>query len=758
MLLYTFIVVLVSKTVLSQMNGEFWWLHDKFAKLQQVEPPQPQFDDVDEFETDESAKIIFKYNESPLGEILDLNENEKILVNEDTKLSSIYFRDQTELSNPANVDLNRNLLNSKNRMNLTTLNFKENNITTSAFKKENLLPRNKTKNDGDELVFVFPERNEIVWKDKKNYIENSLTHKKEFNKNNSITTPKTIVNNKVWFEEEPKQSESESICTFITQEECIYKNGIVHPPGSCPKYTVSSTQKICCVLPLKSNVISSTKVSQSKKYYDFIKRYKRSDTNEKLNAALKQRNALLERNHNLQIQSSKLTATTVRSKPTQKIVTPEYVDPYSNIKNIKFRNIGSQSSINTDYQNTKYDYGNQDYVEDYASELPKPGLVGLYSDHESQGETSWKLKDTDKGIYYGDTETVSEEESDVPFGYSTFDPRLGNRASTHSFKPIRRKPQRLMTTKGNDDDMKNSGSHTISFHSTPDFHVLQGFKLINLAGNKNRYVRKTTTERFYDNNEDSSFDSPSVLTEEDYFDGIDLNQQVYKNCGKDAKKPGKDATEGGCDPWLALVVLTKSTQSILCYATIVHPRAAITAADCVHGKAPGDITIISGVWDLRAEKENSQSRMATVFIHPQFNPGDLSDDLALLHWKRPLTLNKNAQPACLADPHVGDDCYFVGWSGYDQALQQHPRWQQATILTPRSCNEKVSAPDVDLPAGAFCASVETRGTVTGIGGPLLCKSGDRVSIVGVAVYRENVVALLPAFDWVITALRELRIN
>lgn len=198
----------------------------------------------------------------------------------------------------------------------------------------------------------------------------------------------------------------------------------------CPRCSISTTQKICCVFPLKPNVISSTKLKQSKKNYDVNIRYKRSDPEEKFNTALKQRNRLMQRNHQLQIQSSKLTATTVRSKPTHKIVTPEYVDPYWNIKNIKFRNPGSQSNTNADYQNTKYDYSDQDYVEDYAVELPKPGLVGLYSDHEeSQGQTSWNYKG-----YYGDTKEVSEEENNSPFGYSTFDPRLGKRDILKHYK------------------------------------------------------------------------------------------------------------------------------------------------------------------------------------------------------------------------------------------------------------------------------------------------------------------------------------
>lgn len=85
--------------------------------------------------------------------------------------------------------------------------------------------------------------------------------------------------------------------------------------------------------------------------------------------------------------------------------------------------------------------------------------------------------------------------------------------------------------------VQHSKSQTINFHSTPDFHVLQGFKLINLVGNKNRYVRKTTTERFYENEEDESIDqsSPVINSDDEYIDTIDLEQQVYKRCGKNIK-------------------------------------------------------------------------------------------------------------------------------------------------------------------------------------------------------------------------------
>ncbi|XP_050344608.1 uncharacterized protein LOC126769735 [Nymphalis io] len=765
---YIFIALLLLKSVSTQINGEFWWLHKKASEIRQVEAPPPKFDDIKEFETDESVKVIFKDNDLNSREISNYEKN-KGISNEGKRQSIIYFRDKTELSKPAYVEENT-YNKSKNKNNMTGLTENDNNSIKSLAKKESYILTNKPQN-GDEFVFVFPMSNDIFWEDNQRNISNSSSPNafNITNPYNTVNKPNTILNDKVWFDEETKHSESESICTFITKQECIRNNGTVHTPRSFNRNTIFSTQKLCCILPLSSSRTSSARQYNS---YKKIKRYRRSNNIDNFNAALKQRNALLERRKNtLKAQIPKLSATTVRSKSTNKIVTPEYVDPYWNVKNAKFRNPSIQSNTYTDYQNTKYDYSNPEYEGDYAVELPKPGLAGLYSDHEdSRGQTSWKTKNMNKGIYYDTIDGDSEEddnESDLPFGYSTFDPRLGDRVSTENPRRVNRIPQRLTLSTGDDVDMSNSESQTISYHSTPDFHVLHGFKLVNLGESKNRYVRKTT-EQMYDNVEDtiSSFDtvtSAITYSNEDYIDGIDLSQQVYKKCGKVIKKSvhdmnfEKDVAEGGCDPWLAFVVLTKRMQSILCYATIIHQRAAVTAADCVHGKAPGEITTISGVWDLKENREGSQSRMSTVYTH-LFKPGELDNDLALLHWNRPLKIEPNVKPACLSDPHVGDDCYFVGWGGYDQALQPQPHWQHATILTPQKCNEKVSAPDVDIPTGAFCASVKTRGTVTGIGGPLLCKTNARISIVGVAVYRENIVVLLPTFDWIITALRELHIN
>lgn len=120
--------------------------------------------------------------------------------------------------------------------------------------------------------------------------------------------------------------------------------------------------------------------------------------------------------------------------PTAKIITnpaEEEEDPYLNIKNSRFRTPTNEKIVTPSYNNN---YDTNDY-DDYASELPKPGLVGLYSDND-MSPSSWSFT-SNTGLSYGGipAESVPEEDygDDVndndydTFGYSTIDPRKGKK-------------------------------------------------------------------------------------------------------------------------------------------------------------------------------------------------------------------------------------------------------------------------------------------------------------------------------------------
>lgn len=87
----------------------------------------------------------------------------------------------------------------------------------------------------------------------------------------------------------------------------------------------------------------------------------------------------------------------------------------------------------------------------------------------------------------------------------------------------------------------NAESQTISYQSNPDFHVLQGYKLLNLVRNKSKIHRNekktTTTESVYsDDSKESVLIGSSLETE---YDDFDKNQQSFKDCGR----PFKESTD-----------------------------------------------------------------------------------------------------------------------------------------------------------------------------------------------------------------------
>lgn len=214
------VVLLLLKTVSAQINGDFWWLHEKVAKLQQVEPPPPKFDDVNEFETDDSVKVVFKDNEINSKEFFynNITEIESFLNQGEILPNTIKFQDQSELAKPMNTELSK--INASNVQVFNQI---------LDEKKDAYL----NKNNEDVFEFIFPNGNEVVWDNKiKNLTQTVVFNDSQnFNKKYNFK-PNTIkLNDKVLFEEGKKQFESESICTFINKDECASRNGIINMPG-----------------------------------------------------------------------------------------------------------------------------------------------------------------------------------------------------------------------------------------------------------------------------------------------------------------------------------------------------------------------------------------------------------------------------------------------------------------------------------------------------------------------------------------------
>lgn len=206
MLLQFFIQFIIFKFCVAQLNGEFWWLNDKLAKFQEVRPPPPKFERLTEFDTDESAKIVFRDDNliNNIEEFVDNKNNKNI-----EEKASAEFADNV-VKWPEQEKKKTDGASISDQQSVEELNESPDEI-------------------GDKFVFKFPENDNFVWK----YLINTSTssptsmQNKSSSKTNSTNSP-VLYNDKISFNINYKESESESICSFIKKAECYRKNGTIY--------------------------------------------------------------------------------------------------------------------------------------------------------------------------------------------------------------------------------------------------------------------------------------------------------------------------------------------------------------------------------------------------------------------------------------------------------------------------------------------------------------------------------------------------
>uniref|UniRef100_UPI003AAB8208 coagulation factor VII-like n=1 Tax=Centroberyx gerrardi TaxID=166262 RepID=UPI003AAB8208 len=124
-------------------------------------------------------------------------------------------------------------------------------------------------------------------------------------------------------------------------------------------------------------------------------------------------------------------------------------------------------------------------------------------------------------------------------------------------------------------------------------------------------------------------------------EGADRNQTVRGQ----TRLVGSSRCPAGECPWQVLVQYRGSSH---CGGVLVRPDWVITAAHCIHGNDPGNLTVVAGEHNLDVEEGTEQRiPVSMAMAHEGYAPATGDSDVALLRLSRPVALGRRAVPVCL---------------------------------------------------------------------------------------------------------------
>lgn len=133
----------------------------------------------------------------------------------------------------------------------------------------------------------------------------------------------------------------------------------------------------------------------------------------------------------------------------------------------------------------------------------------------------------------------------------------------------------------------------------------------------------------------------------------------------------------------------------------------------------------------------TRRRVSSIHSHENFNPHDLTNDVAVLKVDQPLPIGDKIQPVVLGSASVpaGSKCSLSGWGLKKNGFKETPNELQQTVLSTISnseCQDKL--PEVVLTNAQICTlSSEGPATCGADSGNALIYQGQQVGIVSSGV-------------------------
>ncbi len=144
-------------------------------------------------------------------------------------------------------------------------------------------------------------------------------------------------------------------------------------------------------------------------------------------------------------------------------------------------------------------------------------------------------------------------------------------------------------------------------------------------------------------------------------------------------------------PWQVSLAIKNST---LCGASIIDTSWLVTAAHCVEGVAPSEISAFVEISNLSQRSSQNALAISGVTINPTRNATPSRGDLALLQLATPLTFSPTVQPIALPQtqdpttwPAAGNAAQISGWGSTSFGGKPSDALLAATITVLSGPNE-----------------------------------------------------------------------